>query len=296
VPLTEEAVVFGASRSLAGIVSHPAEFDPVRPAVLLLNSGLTHRAGPYRLYVKLARKLASLGFLVLRFDFSGIGDSGLRNDGVPQNRAHPLETREAMDYVEAAWGTRTFILMGVCRGAWVSFATARQDSRVTALVLINPDTLADNRQSPISTHLKTTSFVAAAVGRGSTWRRVLRGPLHYRAQFSLLFSYLRSPLKHRARSAEADRVAARLGALISGGATVLLIMSEDDPSHDYMAAVLERSRGLAKQVTIETIRERDHIFMSLSSQRSLLAHVETWLLQFICAGTAAPTAGDRAGN
>src|SRR5215471_10633060 len=100
-PLNEDAVLFGAQRSLVGIVSHPADFDPARPAVLLLNAGLMHRAGPYGVYVKLARQLASLGFLVLRFDFSGVGDSPRRLDGVPQNRAHPLETKEAMDYLEA---------------------------------------------------------------------------------------------------------------------------------------------------------------------------------------------------
>jgi pimeloyl-ACP methyl ester carboxylesterase len=293
-PLNEDAVLLGASRSLVGILSQPPDFDPARPAVLLLNSGPMHRAGPYRLYVKLARHLASLGFLVLRFDFSGIGDSLRRQDDVPQNRAHLLETREAMDYLEAAWGTRQFISIGICRGAWASFATACQDSRITGLVLINPDTLAEDRRSAISTQLKTTSFVVAALTRLSSWLRVFRRPRRYRTQFGVLIGHLRSPLQHRERLSEADQVAARLRSLTSGGVDILFLISEHDQSRDYLAAIERRSRGLSERIALEVIPEGGHTFVSLASQRSLIAAVERWVSRFTCANPAAPKAGDTA--
>ena len=44
-------------------------------AVVLLNAGLIHRSGPFRLYTRLARKLAKSGYIVLRFDLPGIGDA-----------------------------------------------------------------------------------------------------------------------------------------------------------------------------------------------------------------------------
>ena len=46
-----------------------------QPWVVLLNAGIIHRIGPNRLYVQLARRLASRGHAVLRFDLAGIGDS-----------------------------------------------------------------------------------------------------------------------------------------------------------------------------------------------------------------------------
>jgi alpha/beta superfamily hydrolase len=71
-------VLFGRTRSLVGIITDPpeAERDPQRPAIVCLNAGIIHRVGPHRLYVKMARTLAAMGFVVLRFDFSGIGDRG----------------------------------------------------------------------------------------------------------------------------------------------------------------------------------------------------------------------------
>jgi len=56
----ETAYNFGAQGNLVGIATTPAA-DASRtdlPAVLLLNAGLVHRVGPYRLYTDLARRLA----------------------------------------------------------------------------------------------------------------------------------------------------------------------------------------------------------------------------------------------
>src|SRR5215472_19382863 len=82
VSMTEEAVQFGSLRSLAGIVSSTSEKNEDKPGVILLNPGIVHRVGPGRIYVKIARALAAKGFVVLRFDFSGIGDSAARHDSL----------------------------------------------------------------------------------------------------------------------------------------------------------------------------------------------------------------------
>ena len=81
---TEEAVIFGENHSLDGIITNPAAAGPIdsSPGVILLNSGLVHRVGPNRVYVKLARRLAGLGLTVLRFDYSGVGDSPNRRDSI----------------------------------------------------------------------------------------------------------------------------------------------------------------------------------------------------------------------
>jgi pimeloyl-ACP methyl ester carboxylesterase len=292
--LNEDAVLFGASQSLVGILSHPSDFDPARPAVLLLNLGQMHRSGPYRLHVKLARQLASLGFLVLRFDFSGVGDSLRRQDDVPQNRANPLETREAMDYLEAAWGTRRFLCMGICRGAWVAFATACQDSRLIGLALINPDTLADDRRSAISARLKTR-WTVDSLTRVSVWLRVLRSPSSYGTQFGALMSYLRRPLQRGARLTETDQVASRLGALVARGVDTLILLSEGDSSQEYVAAILQHG-GLSERIALEVIPGATHIFLTLASQRALAEAVERWVARFTCGDPAGRIAGDTAGR
>ncbi len=289
----EEPVLFGAPRSLAGIVTVPDQVDPSRPAVLLLNGGQLHRSGPFRLHVKIARQLAALGLLVLRFDFSGVGDSLKRRDNIPENRANPLETREAMDYLEAAWGARSFLAFGICRGAWVSFVVACQDTRLAGLALINPDTLAADRQSSIKAHLNTKARVDGFFRQRSRWLHASLHPWEYRAHMGILASRLTSPLRRRERLAEADHVASGLNALFARGADVLFLVSEKDSSLEYLRSIL---RHKAARMELKVFPHGDHIFLSLESQRQLIDVVTRWCGRFIPGDSAVPTVGGTEGS
>ena len=80
--MREKAVRFGKTKSLVGVVteaSNGAGRDG-GPAVIMLNSGILHHVGACRLHVKLARALAPVGYTVMRFDHSGIGDSDARRE------------------------------------------------------------------------------------------------------------------------------------------------------------------------------------------------------------------------
>ena len=77
--MSERPVMIGADRNLMGIVCEPdGPWPASRPAMIMLNAGLIHRVGPNRLHVRLARELAARGFLSLRLDLSGRGDSDPR--------------------------------------------------------------------------------------------------------------------------------------------------------------------------------------------------------------------------
>src|SRR5687768_26215 len=76
-------------------------------AVVILSPGIKSRIAPHRLYIKMARRLCAQGFLVLRFDFHGLGDSGGElNDvyvadfyGAIQVGRYVDDTRAAMDWL-----------------------------------------------------------------------------------------------------------------------------------------------------------------------------------------------------
>ena len=76
---TEHVVAFGKRQSLVGVLSRPTRPVPDAPAIVILNTGIVHRVGHHRMYVLIARQLAAAGHPVLRFDFSGIGDSSHRS-------------------------------------------------------------------------------------------------------------------------------------------------------------------------------------------------------------------------
>jgi hypothetical protein len=135
--MREHFVTFGPGKSLSGILTEPAVATALRPAVLLLNAGLLHHVGPNRLYVTLARRLAAAGLPVLRFDYSGLGESEPRRDETPLVQSMITEGIAAMDFLTASGVADRFVPMGLCAGAENAQRLARDDARVVGAALID---------------------------------------------------------------------------------------------------------------------------------------------------------------
>jgi dienelactone hydrolase len=134
--MNERPVRFGAGGALSGILTE-AVGGAGGPAVLLLNAGLLHRVGPNRLYVSLARRLAALGLPVLRFDYSGLGESEPRRDEATLAQSMLEEGLEAMRFLQAEGVADRFVPMGLCAGAEQSQRLAHADARVVGAALID---------------------------------------------------------------------------------------------------------------------------------------------------------------
>ena len=137
--IREQAALFGARKSLVGIVTHdPAQARTNLPAIVILNAGIIHRVGPNRMFVGVARTLAANGHLVVRFDLSGIGDSEPRDDGLAPLEAALADIHEVINSLEATRQVRRVILVGLCSGADQSIIYGGRDSRIAGVVLIDP--------------------------------------------------------------------------------------------------------------------------------------------------------------
>ena len=90
--MKEQVCQFGPGDNLLGILTTPDEDKKVdgAPIAIILNAGIVHRIGPFRLHVDLARKLANLGFTTLRLDLSGLGDSQARSGKIESNQSRAL--------------------------------------------------------------------------------------------------------------------------------------------------------------------------------------------------------------
>jgi hypothetical protein len=136
---SEQAVLLGRAKSLVGVLARPAGIVRARrPAVVILNTGIIHRIGQHRMYVTMARRLAGAGHVVLRFDFSGIGDSRSRTDGLSPMAACMADVREALDWLAASHGVSEAVLVGLCSGADIALRYGHTDSRVVGLMLLDP--------------------------------------------------------------------------------------------------------------------------------------------------------------
>ena len=137
---------FGTDGHLVGLLATP-ESDRAAPrvAVIILNAGVLHRVGPHRLHVNLARRLATSGIMSLRFDLSGIGDSGHVSGAPSFTDSAVVDVKSAMDWLGRERAADRFVLFGICSGADNALATATADERVVGLVLLDPPAYATMR-------------------------------------------------------------------------------------------------------------------------------------------------------
>jgi len=120
--MKEQSYSIGHSPRLVGIYTYAEEkntkpADDPRPTILLLNSGLLNRIGPFRHYVRLAREFSKQGFNTCRFDLSGIGDSERRSDNRTHDEHAVDDVYQVMNFLEQQHNHKTFLVMGICTGA-----------------------------------------------------------------------------------------------------------------------------------------------------------------------------------
>ena len=134
--MTESVVEFGPDGTLIGILTMPSTVR-VKFAVLLSNTGMHHRVGPFRLNVKLARAFARVGIPTLRFDRSGLGDSAPRTTAGNDHDHALLDTADAMNCLATRHGIQQFVLIALCSGVDVAHDMTLRDTRVIGAAFID---------------------------------------------------------------------------------------------------------------------------------------------------------------
>jgi len=291
-PAREEAVLFGSEDSLVGVITDPVDASRGRtpPAFIFLNAGVTHHVGPNRLYVRLARALAIQGFIAMRFDFSGLGDSAVRTDDLPVIESVMVETCEAMDLLKTRRGTERFILIGICSGATVSYMMANQDPRVVGAVIINaqghlhgwdPELTAQLRDRTMAKHSWRIALKSSF--RSKNLGKALAGKLN---PIRILKMMVGLPLRvlsgaGRGGASTGPRVDAvqDLAALDRRGVQVFHLYCEGDEGLDYFHVVLGdqvESALSGDSVTFEIVSGSNHMFTLMWTQDHLEQTVCDW--------------------
>lgn len=278
--MKEKTVLLGKSKSLVGIITIPApEFDlRERPAIILLNSGLLHRVGPNRLYVKLARKFATEGFVVLRFDLSGIGDSKIPNESHAYDESTGIinDTRDVMDYLSETKSSRQFILMGLCSGGSNAFRVACNDERVIGVNLIEgfafPST-AYFASSYSGSFLSFKSWRRLLTGKSEIWG-LIRGLIkfHLSKQTRQLTENLHVPSK--------EELLANLDILLNRNVRLCFIYSKGSSAYyNYQDIFEEKIRQTpdSRRPLVEVLEDTDHLFTLLCHQEALINLVKDWV-------------------
>jgi dienelactone hydrolase len=134
----ETPVFFPAGRdSLFGIWTEPTGTATGVAVTMLPGAGHLTCSHRNRMYVRLARGLASKGHHVLRFDYHGVGESGGTAEGFVLDAPFTADALAAISWVESE-GLRSHVLVGSCFGARTMLAAAPSVGGLRAVVLVSP--------------------------------------------------------------------------------------------------------------------------------------------------------------
>jgi pimeloyl-ACP methyl ester carboxylesterase len=270
----ERIAHFGQPKTLVGVVSLPASSAATRDhAVVIVNVGVIHRVGPNRLHVQLARQLASDGFVTLRFDLSGIGDSEPRRDRVVPDAVRQ-DVSDALSYLQASFKATSFVLVGLCSGANTSLRFARLHPGVVAAVLLDPY------------FCKTPGFYLRHYGRRllrwESWRNALTGRGgHWRMRDSLEESQtppgdgLIAPPRVIPKAEMEEGIAE----LTERGVQLLHVFTGGHEGYNHKGQFWEafpRFRG-KPGIQVEFLASSDHTFRRSANRRAVIALIRDWL-------------------
>jgi pimeloyl-ACP methyl ester carboxylesterase len=158
--MVETPHLFGENASMFGVLCRPEAEGSCEVAAIVLNSGLLHRIGPYRLYVLLSRRLAEAGLPVMRIDLSGKGDS-VRRTGLSFEESLRKDLEETVEFLKQETGARQFIIVGLCSGADDGLYLASLYPEVVGAILLEP-------ASPRTKGFYLRSFLPRSL-RGGLW-------------------------------------------------------------------------------------------------------------------------------
>jgi pimeloyl-ACP methyl ester carboxylesterase len=288
---TDKVVLLGERKSIVAIATQPAAAaEAVRPAIIILNTGIIHRVGHNRMYVTLARELAELGHTVLRLDQSGIGDSDARPDVLDPLLAGLVDIKDAIDWLSSSKGVKSVILMGLCSGANHSVVYAGSDPRVVGTVLLDPSippTARYHLNDFGERLMRSETWKNLLLGKGRAWRLITR-----RSPKAAVEDWAPDQLSFKNPEIRAfvENAYARA---VSGGNQLLAIFTGGMKyQHNYRRQLLDAMPNVrfGNQLRIEYLARCDHTFMLATDRRWLFETVKAWLrtTKFADPAAAAP--------
>ena len=287
----ETPVRFGPNRNLFGILTAPVESQRADSAVIFVNTGSNHHIGPNRMYVTHARLLASQGFMAMRLDIGGMGES----PASPGQRDNHLFGRHSVAEVHAAiaWlktlGVSRVMLAGVCSGAYLSFRSALAEPAVTSVMLINPPSFNWRDGDPLDVRprkdIRSLRFYRSRLLDAATWKRVVRGQVNLgwiargvgkvvkeRLARRVKSAVRKTPVAPLAEMQESTDIRALFDGLLKRDVRVFLLFSDNDSGLDeietHLGAGAVNLRG-QKHFRFEVMQGADHTLTPLWAQHRL---------------------------
>jgi acyl transferase domain-containing protein/pimeloyl-ACP methyl ester carboxylesterase len=262
------ALRFGRKEHLIGVI-HEAENQPRALGILLWNTGISHRIGPFRVHVEMAEKLAQLGFTVFRFDLSRLGDSDMAEHDVSIQDMFTQDIKDAAQILEDRYQIKDMISIGICSGAVDAWYHACQDPRIRGIVMV------DSFVYPTFRH--ELQFFMKRIFSTKRWKRyITRALLPWVAQQAL------SPVNDflDPNYPTQSVAATETQKLVDRGTEMLVVYTGGfHPWYSYknQFQAMLKSINFKKKLQLEFWPEVDHLFTLMEDRKRFLRLVQIWI-------------------
>jgi alpha-beta hydrolase superfamily lysophospholipase len=270
---------------LFGIVAEPEQKVARLGGVILINAGADYHIGASGMYVKFARRWARRGYVVLRVDLAGLGDSATRR-GQPDNVVFPAaaldDIRAAIEWMRTRCGVTEITLCGLCSGAYHALRAAATALPLERVVMVNPETFFWNESMSIYDMQISDIVKGPAIDRGKlfsagTWKRLLLGQIDVRY---VLRRYVRRVLigvestcrdaARRLRIPLPHDLGRQLEEIATRGVRMVFVFSRGEPGIELLQMQAGRSlKRLGECCRIHVIDGADHVFSKFDSRMAL---------------------------
>lgn len=269
--MNETVCNFGPDEGLFGILTTPDDDVKVEgaPIALILNAGIVHRAGPFRIHVNIARQLAELGFSTLRLDLSGLGDSAPRTGKFDTKNRALLDVCDAMKFLQHRTGTEEFVLLGLCSGAYNAHCVAVQDERIVGAVFMDGIVF-----RTFGFFLRNyTRFFRPRFWRNAIKRRLLRQPANTEASDRSL-----DESEFFGGDLNQDAVVRELNMLMRRDVQMLFLYTDgyDDICGRSQFKEMYGLRPDDGQLQVEYYPKSEHTFRLIENRKAACDRISTW--------------------
>jgi uncharacterized protein len=308
---------------LFGILHRP-ENGRKDVGIIILSPGIKSRVAPHRLYVKMAKKLCEMGFYVLRFDPCGIGDSAGEIEermavdfyASVQVGRFVNDTIDAMDWMQREHRISRFVLAGLCGGAITGLLAGAMDHRVHSLLGLGMPVILDNSTTDQSKYMargqleELRGTYLRKLINPKSWARFLSMKSDYRLIYKSIMTAAKSKtsvssMSGPANGQESDGVMMKLNdsranlnpyfplalhTFLSTRKVILIFSGADRLYWEYEEKFMSKYRGhiaqYASNLTINIVKDANHIFSFSEWQNEMLIIATSWLKSILDPGRA----------